>query len=263
MKKYWQFFRTNIQVTLTYRGPILVWILGDLISMLTLIAVWLSVSAAGQIGGYTRNELITYYIVALFLQWLNGWFPFYGVVDDIKSGSILFVLAKPYSYYWQKFMDDFGWHILSMWVGLAVSVVVGLVFRQYFVFNLSFFTLILFAIAVVLSVFVCFGLNFCLALFSFWFTQVWALNSLYWMARNFLGGQALPISFIPGVFFDLAKLLPFRYMFSFPLEIYFNKLSNMEIIVGYGLQIFWAVVLYRFYQFIWNRGRRAYTAFGQ
>ncbi len=52
-------------------------------------------------------------------------------------------------------------------------------------------------------------------------------------------------------------------MFSFPLEIYFGKLSGMEIVQGGIIGIVWVGILTQLYQLMWSRGRRAYTAFGQ
>lgn len=263
MRKYWAFFKANFQATITYRGPIFIWLVSNLVNLLVILTVWLSVSASKTIGGYTKPELISYYILALFLQWVGGWFPFYGVAEQIKKGEIVFSLVRPFSYYWQKFFEELGWHAVSVWVGLAASLGVAIFFHQYFVFVLNLEKIILLLAAVILSIFVVFGLSLCLGLTAFWLTEVWALDSVFWMTRSIFGGQGIPISFIPGLYLTLVKILPFRYTFSFPLEIYFGKLTSLEVAFGFLMQIIWSAVLYCVYKFMWAKGRAAYTSFGQ
>jgi len=264
MKKYWAFFRANLQVTLAYRGPIFIWVFSNLINVVAILAVWLAVSAGDRIGGYTKPELMSYYLATLFLQWLNGWFPFYDVAYEIKKGEIVFSLVKPFSYYWRKFFEELGWHTVGLWVGLLASFLVALFFKGNFVFDFRFSRPILVILAVISSILVVFGLSLCQGLTAFWLTEVYALDSIFWISRSLLGGQGIPLSFIPAGFFQkLVRFLPFRYTFSFPLEIYFNKLTDREIFAGFGLSFGWAVVFYYLYRLMWAKGRKKYTAFGQ
>jgi len=264
MKKYWAFCRGNIQNTIAYRGPILIWLTGNILSLITIIALWLSASAGNTIGGYTKPELVTYYIFALFLQWLNGWFPFYALSSEIKSGEIILTtLSKPVSLFKRAFAEELGWHLVSVWVGLVASLFLVFCFRNFVHFDFFLTKLLVFVWALGLSILVTFTASLCLGMLAFWFTEVDAVDSVFWTARMFLGGQGLPISLIPSSFQSLVRVLPFRYMFSFPLEIYFGKLSTGEIILGFLVASFWSGILFCLYRLMWNRGRRTYTAFGQ
>ena len=71
-----------------------------------------------------------------------------------------------------------------------------------------------------------------------------------------------PISFLPTTLLAIVKILPFRYMFSFPLEIYFNKLAPSDLLWGFAMQGLWVVILTALYQVLWTKGRRAYASFG-
>jgi len=264
MRKYWAVCCASIQETITYRGPIVLWLISNIFSLVAIVAVWLSVSAGQTIGGYTKAELVTYYVAGLFLQWLVGWFPFFGVVREIKSGGIISTaLMRPISYFWRKFAQEFGWRIVGSLAGLIATLIVALPLRQYLVFNFFQGSLFFLPLSIILSIFVVFSLSMCLGLLAFWFTETSAINSFFWMAKGILGGQGIPISFIPGVFQTLIRILPFRYTFSFPLEIYFGKLSEMEIYQGIIMQFVWIMVLVQFYKLLWKRGRRVYAAFGQ
>jgi ABC-2 type transport system permease protein len=263
MRRYYAFLRADLQNVFVYRGPMFIWLVSSALSLVVAIAIWFSASAGETIGGYTKPELITYYVAALFLQWLTGWFPFYGVRDEIKDGGIVNAIVKPFSYYWRKFTGEFAWHAISSLVGLAATFLFVFFLRDYIVLSLTPIKVLLLLLAVILAIFVVFTFSLCMGLLSFWFLEVGALDSLFWIARLILGGQGIPISFIPPAFQPLVRLLPFRYMFSFPLEIYFEKVSRMEIIQGIIIQFFWIAILVQGYKLMWSRGRRTYTAFGQ
>ncbi|HUW21380.1 MAG TPA: ABC-2 family transporter protein [Candidatus Bathyarchaeia archaeon] len=265
MKKYWAFCRVSVQNAFVYRGPMLIWLVSNLLSLVTIIAVWFSISGNEILGGYTKPELITYYVVALFLDWLTLWLPFYEITDQIQNGEIILtVLAKPISLYWQKFSQELGWHLVSLLVGLISTSIVAVFLRQYLFFQFSPVNLFLVLLTIILAIFIIYTLSLSLGLLSFWFTEVYAIDSLFWAARTILSGRVIPLSFIPaGLGQTVVKILPFRYMFSFPLEIYFNKLSVFEIFQGLVIQLFWLGILLFIYKITWSRGRRAYTSFGQ
>ena len=101
-----------------------------------------------------------------------------------------------------------------------------------------------------------------MALLAFWFTKVDTLDALFWAGRIIFGGQVVPISFLPGIFKTLAYALPFRYMFSFPLEIYFNKLDSLQLISGLIMQIIWIMIFLLSYKVLFSRGVKAYESYG-
>jgi len=98
---------------------------------------------------------------------------------------------------------------------------------------------------------------------AFWFTEVWTVDTLFWAARNFLGGWYLPVSFFPGALKTIIEILPFRYLFSFPLEVFFNKLSLKETFLGAAICLLWILFFLLLYKLMWSKGRKAYTSFGQ
>lgn len=264
MHKYLVFCRISIIHTLTYRGPILIWIISGMISALTIAAVWLSSLSGKTLGGYTKPELIAYYIAALFLQWLVFWFPFYTITQDIKDGTIILnALTKPIPYFRWLFAKELGWHIVSTPLGLLASVLLVLIFQEYIYFPFSFLTVFLSLGAIIFAILLTFSLSFCLGLSAFWFTEVGFLEGIFWGARSFFGGQVLPLSFFPKALQPLINFLPFRYAFSFPLEIYFGKLSTKEIVFGFLIQIAWIIFFVNLYKLLWRKGRKAYSAFGQ
>lgn len=253
-----------MQNTFAYRGPMFIWLVGDLLMILSMIAVWNSATAQGKIGGYSRPELVTYYIVAHFLQWIILWYPFSDLFHQIKNGDIaLSVLSKPISNFLNYFFMEIGWHLISSVVGLATSLLLAYYFRNNLALSFALVNFLFFLLAVILGILLTFTMSMNMGLLAFWFTEVGALESFFWMGRSMLGGASLPISFIPGSFQIVVKLLPFRYLFSFPLEILFNKVSLGETFLGFLVAAFWLTTFFFIYRLMWKRGRKVYSAYGQ
>lgn len=264
--KYLAFFKNQFSATIFYRGSILVWIFSNLVFLIVIVSVWLSASSTQAIGGYSISELISYYLAGFFLHWVVNWLPFYSTSDEIKSGEIIASsLTKPFSFYWRKFFEEAGWHSFAVIMGLTLTLILAVILQQQglVAFEFTWGRLLWAALAVFLAIFSVFGFSLCLGLLAFWFTEVWTVDTLFWAGRNFLGGWYLPISFFPGVFQTIIRILPFRYLFSFPLEIFFGKLSLREIMLGFTVSLFWILFFTLLYKIMWERGRKAYTSFGQ
>ncbi|MDP2930590.1 MAG: ABC-2 family transporter protein, partial [bacterium] len=250
--------------TIYYRGSIFIWIFSNLLYLVVIASVWLSSDAGDLIAGYTKKGLISYYLIGFLLHWIVNWLPFYSTADEIKSGEIVAsTLTKPFSYYWRKFAEEAGWHTFTVFLGLALTIILAFGLKEFIVFEFHWNQLILFALATIFAIFCIFGFSLCLGLLAFWFTEVWTVDTIFWAGRNFLGGWYLPVSFFPGVLQTIIRILPFRYIFSFPLELFFGKLSPAEIISGFAICLFWILFFAWLYKIMWEKGRKSYTAFGQ
>lgn len=263
MRKYWAVTKASVQATLAYRGPMLIWLAANMISALVMISVWSAVDNPGLIGGYQKSELITYYILSLFLSWIVLWFPFNQITHEIQEGQIgLKIMVKPISFYVSYFFQEIGWHVISSFVGLATSLLLFFSFKAQIYLSFSILKMFLLLPAVVMAILLTYTLSVNMALLAFWFTQVGAIESFFWVGRSFLGGTAVPISFLPNWIARIAVLLPFRYLLSFPLEIVFGKVNFQETLVGLMIGIIWYVILYLLYRWLWKKGCQAYSSYG-
>lgn len=263
MRKYWAFYSLGIQNTLAYRGPIFFWLAGNIISMVVMIAVWLSVDSDGVMGSYSKNELITYYIIAFGLEWFVNWYPFNWIREEIKNGDIVgTALLKPLSYFGKAFAAEASWHSITVFLGLGITLIFTLAFQQFFIPIVNISQIPILIIAILLAAFLTFSFSICLGLLTFWVLETEMLFDLYWAILALLGGQLLPITFLPPVVQKISELLPFRYMFSFPLEIYFGKATHQGIFSGLLAQVFWIFILVTLYKFLWTKGTRKYEAWG-
>jgi ABC-2 type transport system permease protein len=122
--------------------------------------------------------------------------------------------------------------------------------------------LLLFLLSLILAWGLRFLWGYWLALLAFWFTRADALLALQDSLVFIFSGMIAPVSLLPGFLQDIAKFIPFRYMVGFPVEIFTNQLSWMEIGQGLIMQSIWLVVSFTLCSLLWKNGLRRYSAIG-
>jgi ABC-2 type transport system permease protein len=253
----------NIQNAVAYRGPMLVWLASNMVTMIVFISLWLSAdSTSGIIAGLSKSQLVTYYLTGLWLQWIAGWYPMW-IKDQIKNGSIASdTFTRPINFYWKIFFIELGWHLVSIWVGLTAMLILGYFFFPYLVLQITLVSGISIVAAIIVAIFVTYTISVNIGLAAFWLTQSESLEGLFWAGRSVFGGESIPIALFPASFLTVIKFLPFRYMYSFPLELMLGNLGQSEIIFGFGMGIVWVLILGIIYRILWKYGTRNYTCAG-
>jgi ABC-2 type transport system permease protein len=101
-----------------------------------------------------------------------------------------------------------------------------------------------------------------LALLAFWATRADALLALQDALVFLLAGQVAPTALLPGALRAVSRVLPFRYMLGFPVEILTGQLVPAEMGQGFVFQTSWLAAALVLYAVLWRRGVRRYSAIG-
>jgi ABC-2 type transport system permease protein len=101
-----------------------------------------------------------------------------------------------------------------------------------------------------------------LALLAFWATRADSLLALQDTLIFLLGGHLAPFVLLPAWMQTLARILPFRYMSAFPVEVLIGQLNRQETLVGMAIQLGWTLVAFLLYRWVWTCGVRRYEAIG-
>ena len=81
------------------------------------------------------------------------------------------------------------------------------------------------------------------------------------MSFLFAGNMA-PIALFPKTIKLIAQILPFRYTFSLPIEIFQQTISGKSILTGYAVQTAWIIVLFILARTLYFKGLKHYESFG-
>jgi ABC-2 type transport system permease protein len=253
------FFKLKTKETFTYRGSVLLWITGWLLSFMTAVFLWRSASFKNITEGFTLNQIITYYFLGLFVWATCWWCAFYYVNSLIKDGDLLNFILKPFNFHWFIFAGELAWHVVNILIFITLFVFIFLIIKDFLIINLSLVTILLFIASLGLGCLVVLEFNLVFGMFAFWVTDADGLGDLMWLAMNLLGGQVAPLAFFPNFLQRVLKLLPFRFMYSFPLEIYLQLLNPYEVITSFMVGLFWVFCFHFTFRFLWQKGLKVYV----
>lgn len=250
--------------TLAYRGQLIIYTLATLFAVVPAVAVWSGMAGNGA-GGYSKVDLISYYVAGLFIQRLvySSLINYY--VHEITSdGSIVgLFLTKPVSFYWATYAMGLGWLAIAAVVGVIMTILFSTIIGVGITAQLTFPTVFLTILAIFLATILVFCSSLVLGSLALWTTHITSFVSLYWIGLLLFGGITFPLAFFPNNVQQILIFNPYRFMFSFPLEILFSKINFLEIIFGFGLTLLWIFIFSYLYKIMWRRGVKVYSGYGQ
>lgn len=263
MKKYWRYFIANLANIFEYRAVPLTWAIIELITVASGIFFWLAVyRGQDKVGSFGLEEMMAYYILIP----LVGSFTYVHLVNSlpgkIKDGQISTDLVKPYSLSAAMFFKALGSTIFKLLSKLPIFLSAA-VFLFYFLgVSLNpgpvFLAILVSLLAFVLHVFLDLSLSF----LAFWLDDIWAFEHLKLVMLMIFGGMTFPLALLPEGLKTVFNLLPFRFIYYFPISVALGSLSLSELLKGVFQILGWIFFFYLFSKILWHRGLKKYGAYG-
>lgn len=251
--------RAGVQVGLTYRGRMVLWVLSGFFPLL-LMAVWLTVTAeSGPPRGWTASDFVTYYVAAAVVFQLTSQHVVWQWDRDLRSGDLSVRLLRPVHPFWQYAADDLGERSVLA-VGLVPLFVAAAVLIPAVDLEVSPGELAASVLAVVLAWALGFVMALAFALIGFWSTQTTNIWMVWWGAGSFASGWVAPIELMPPWLREAAFWLPFRYTLGFPAELLAGRVPADGVGPGFAIGVGWLAVFAAVYALTWRRGVRRYQA---
>lgn len=262
MRKYWAIFLINLKDAWAYRVEGLVYFVADLVTPLVMIIVWDAIyQTSASVNGFTRSQMLFYYLYIFIARTLLSVYP-HDFSRRVKTGEFSFYLLKPVGILYSHLATELSWKLVRP-LFLCISVVI-----IYFVYlpgvqsGLSLVHVFLVPIVWGSAFLLNFYLKIILEVFSFWITESDGIRLSFYAFEALLSGSLLPLSFLPGAFGAIAKILPFGLYYSLPAQSLVGTLSLSEIYIQLGLLLFWLVAAYFIAKVLLARGIRQYSAVG-
>ena len=167
---------------------------------------------------------------------------------------------RPLDPYWMYVAD----HIIALIMRIPIVppvVLLGLALTNSFD-KLSLAALPLFFLAMTGAWLIRFNMHYSLGLVAFWTDQAASFEGLLFTIYMVFGGALFPIALLPPAAQAIIALTPFPYLIGFPVDVMLGKLSQVELLRGFGLQLLWTLVFICTRQLTWRRGLRRYGAVG-
>jgi ABC-2 type transport system permease protein len=260
---YQRLWQVNWAEQWQYRANLLMYLLYWLVSPVIYLAVWTTVANnQGSVQGYTANDFVTYYLVLLIVDQLNSDITIHLLAYKIQDGTLSGELLRPiHPILTNTLVNNLAFKALTMLVLIPVWLVLCLLFRPDFS-SVTPQTLLLSVPAIALG----FGINFLfgatITSLAFWTTRVYSISEFYYAMVVLFAGQFVPLDLMPPVIQQIAQYLPFQLLRYFPIQLILGRLTAQEILVNFGLGLFWLGIALALFLLVWKRGLRRFSAVG-
>jgi ABC-2 type transport system permease protein len=233
---------------------------GWMIPPLIYLLVWSTAAGDQTIGGLTRGGFVAYYLVLILVNQLTYSQTNWTVGDLIRYGDMNRLLMRPLSPLFDALSTEIAGKVVYLIFDVPIVIVLALILQP--AMELTLINALVFIPALLLAWLLRFFWGYWLALLAFWAARADALLAVQDSLIFLLAGQVAPITLLPDVLHIAAQVLPFRYMVSFPVEVFVGQLSPIELVTGVAIQIAWLSVALSLSAVMWRAGVRRYSAVG-
>ncbi|HNT53623.1 MAG TPA: ABC-2 family transporter protein [Anaerolineaceae bacterium] len=245
---------------LQYRSFFFILAFGWMIAPLIYLFVWSTAAGDSSIAGLTRGEFVAYYLVLIIVNQVTYAQTNWTVGDLIRYGQMNQVLLRPIPPIFDALASEFAGKVVYLVFDLPIVALLALILRPEMDFQLV--NALAFIPALALAWALRFFWGYALALLAFWSTRADALLTLQDSLIFLLAGQVAPVALLPAGMQLAARILPFRYMVAFPVEVLTGHLAGADLWLGFAAQGSWLILAFVLYVVLWRTGLRRYTAVG-
>jgi ABC-2 type transport system permease protein len=255
-------YKIALVTTFQYRVMFVMQLLYIMIEPVVYLVVWqvAARSSGGDVAGYTADDFALYFIMwSLVRQFTVAWDP--SVFEwRIRDGELNQFLLRPVHIIHLDTAQMIGWKTVELVALVPTLAVLWLVFRP--AYQPVLWAIAAFIPALALGFVLRYVMMYDLALVTFWTTRLSALYRAYFLVEFFVSGRIAPLGVLPPWLQTIASVLPFKWMFGFPLELVLGHMSQQEALIGFGMQGLWLAVSLVLLRAMWRAGTRRYSAVG-
>lgn len=256
----WALVKSTWASWIQYRGFFFVLAFGWMIPPLVSLLVWSAAARGGDVQGMSPGAFAGYYLLVILVNQLTYAQVNWTVGDVIRYGGLNTWLLRPIPPLYNILSSEAAGKIVYLIFVIPIVAVLALVLKPELSVTLpgaGWFVLSL-VLAWALRTF--WGLW--LALLAFWATRADALLAVQDSLVFLLAGVVAPINLLPEVMQSLARMLPFRYMIGFPVEVLIGQLNGSQMAEGFAIQSAWLGLSLLLCALVWRQGIRRYSAIG-
>lgn len=264
MKKYLIYFKVGFLDLLAYRADFIIYIVFNMVFFFVFLALWKNIytgTGITEINNYSLNNTITYYFITSLIFRLDPTFSMY-LNYTVWNGSFTNDLIKPWSALAVDLIYTLSELLLKLLLYLPFCFFIYIVSSQYI--NLpGFNNLIYFLITIFLGIFLAYYFYQMIHALCFHFGDQENNIGLVSFVVAFLAGGTFPLAFLPDKIRAIFEVLPFRFLFDVPANIFLEKLSEAQILLNWLQMILWTILFATIFYFIYRTGLKKYTGTGR
>jgi ABC-2 type transport system permease protein len=203
------------------------------------------------VNGFTMKEIILYFLIGQIVSDITHTTLGSRISELVIDGTISNMLIKPLKIRLWLLSEEIGHIVFRLTIKLLVFVPIYLVLFGSIDIELK--NIPLFVAALLLSFLLTFSIYFMAGILAFWFKDV---HSLHWAIRRtiyFLAGAVIPLSFVPDRLRSIINILPFKYIFDFPINNLTTGMNYEVFIRSLTIQLLWILIFIILSGFMLNK----------
>jgi ABC-2 type transport system permease protein len=250
---------TSLRSRLVYRGNLLGGLFTYGLFIFVFSRIWAAAYATkGTIAGYDYAMSVWYFIIAEVCTFGFGRF-FWTLAEDVKSGQVVYLLTRPYSFVGYHWAQAMGQSLLDAGALLVEGLAAGLILAG-LPPSPSLGRAGLTLLSILAAGSILFFLQMAIAMTAFWVEEN---SAFFWIFQKFalVIGTLLPIEFLPDGARRIALLTPFPSMSWAPARIMVAATPG-EALGIIGAQLGWLAFAIAVCALVFRAGRTRLTVQG-
>ena len=248
IKRYLIFTKAGFQTLIAYRGAVLLWTIGSIISATLMGLLWwaiFSFSENGIVGGFTYPQMLLYVILSTVVGQVASSSSMGTIVDDVRDGQIGMRLMKPISYRLQLCFSSIGESIGRMLIVGLPAIIIGTLIAVFGfgLTGLKWYNIILFFPACFLALLINEAYDFLFGQLAFRTQAMFGVSWVSGAIKSFLSGGMIPLTVFPTWAQRILGFTPFPFMVSMSVRIFLGVMSWTEMLTSFAIAIAWIVAL--------------------
>lgn len=244
VRVYKQIIKTGIIRSLSYKFEVYGNILMQTIIMIASAYFWKALfKNADNVQGVTVDTMLVYTVVSSIISVVLSSDVEWRIMRSVEKGTIAIDMMRPINVFSIFLAEDIA-KLISLFfqnilpVLIIGSIIIGIPRPA------SGEALVLFMISLLMAFFINWLIAVMFGMISFKAFEMSAIFQVKKHLIRLLSGSIIPIWFFPEWLQRILNILPFKYLYQLPLDIYIGKVTNMGILRGLLVQFVWLVTLF-------------------
>lgn len=257
------FFKLAVASNLEYRLNFLIdSIFQPLVNSIVEMVLWMAIfkgSQAVEIAGFDRSYYLAYAIWGTFVARITvNWMYEFRMIEEIETGSINGLLARPMTYYEYYLSQLLGYKFVTSIISFIFPIAIILLFELPTQWSRLPAALALIFYYVIFI----YGMSFCIACLAFFFNKANSLTVTKNLALWLLTGELFPLDLMPENLKNFFLVLPFSSGVYIPVGYITGRIDNNTLLQGFQVTT-WGIIIVSFLSyFLWHKGMKSYVGTG-
>lgn len=226
---------------------------------ITLWSAILASTGSETFAGFPKSSYVAYALWAAFFSRITtNWMYEYRMIDEIETGTVNSILARPISFYEYYLGQFLGYKFLTTAVSIVIPIVI-----VFFISGPTDLSRLPLSLALI-SYFLIFAhtLSFAIASFAFYFNRIHSFTVAKNIALWVLMGELFPLDLMPEKIKQVVLALPFASGVYIPVGYLTGRIGADVILQGFISVTAGIAVVGLIANLVWTAGRKAYSGTG-